>query len=145
MEKLTVEVPPESLCIRQAVCPNGHSLMDPSHPMGDSPSIRVAVASSAGKGELHLHPFYGNHEVHCTVELKDGEVYDMSCPTCLVSLRSEEDRCMFCAAPMFVLRLPKGGMVHGCSRRGCHNHKLKLVDVNAQLAEMFELEIKPRY
>ncbi len=145
MERLTIEVPPESLCIRQAECPNGHSLMDPSHPMGDSPSIRVAVVSAAGKGELHLHPYYGNHEVHSSVELKDGELYDMSCPTCQVSLRSEEDRCVFCAAPMFVLKLPKGGLVHGCSRRGCHNHKLKLVDVTAQLAEMFELEVRPRY
>jgi hypothetical protein len=145
MEKLTVEVPPESLCIRQATCPSGHSLMDPDYPMGDAPSIRLFVETGDEVGEVHLHPRYGNFEVATTLGLRDGEVYDLLCPTCNVTLRSEEDRCMFCGAPMFVLHLPKGGQVQGCTRRGCHNHKLKVVDISAQLAELFELDLRPRF
>lgn len=145
MEKLTVEVPSESLCIRNAQCPAGHSLMDEDHPMGGVPSIRLIAETGDEAGDVFLNAHYGNFEVETALPVKDGEVYDMSCPTCHVSLRAEEDRCIFCGAPMFVLRMPKGGQVHACSRRACHNHKLKIVDVSAQLAELFELDLRPRF
>jgi hypothetical protein len=145
MEKLLVEVPPESLCIKSAFCPNGHDLMDPEHPMDGFPSIRAIIAAGGHSGQVNLHPRYGNFELHSTLELKEGEVYDLHCPHCQTSLRQEEEQCVFCGAPMFALRLSKGGLVQACTRKGCHNHKLKLVDVNAQLAGLFDLDLRPRY
>ena len=131
--------------IRDALCPNGHSLMDLSYPMGGAPSIKLYASASFGSGEVHLHPAYGNFEVETAVQLKEGELYDLACPQCNQSLKCEEERCVFCGAPMFVLRLPRGGQVHACMRKGCHNHKLKVVDLTAQLAEIFELDTRPRF
>jgi len=145
MEKLIVEVPAESLCIKSASCPAGHVLMDPAHPMDGLPSIRVLASGGGDVCELHLHPRYGNFELHSPIELKEGEIYELSCPECHVPLTSQEERCVFCDAPMFVLNLPKGGLVCGCTRKGCHNHKLKVVDLNAQLADLFDLDMRPRF
>lgn len=145
MERLIVEVPAESLCIKSASCPNGHLLMDPDHPMDGLSSIRVIATGGGNVCEIHLHPCYGNFEVDSPVPLKEGEVYELSCPVCRVSLASQDEKCVFCGATMFALNLPKGGLVLGCSRKGCHNHKLKVVDLDGQLAELFELDTRPRY
>lgn len=145
MEKLTIEVPPESICVKHAECPNGHSLMDPTKLLGSAPSIKVLVITPDGEGEIHLNPWYGNFDYESSLDLKDGEVYEVQCPTCRASLRAEEDRCMFCGAPMFTLKLPRGGLVSGCCRKGCHNHKFKIVDLTAQLAQIFDLDTRPRY
>jgi len=145
VEKLTVEVPPESICIKNASCMNGHSLMDEAHLMDGQPSIRLFVEAGEGHGVIHLHPRYGNFEVDSTLELKDGETYEVFCPTCKVSLKREEERCMFCGARMFTLHLPESGLVQACSRRGCHNHKLRVVDLTAQLAQLFEEDTRPRF
>ena len=145
MERLTVEVPSEALSIKSCCCPQGHSLIDQEHLMDGEPSIRLLIQNGGESGVIHLHPRYGNFEVECSFELKDGEVYDLLCPTCTKSVRGEEERCIFCGAPMFVLTLPRSGQVQGCTRRGCHNHKLKVIDLNAQLAELFELDTRPRF
>jgi hypothetical protein len=145
MEKLTVEVPSESLCIRNAQCPVGHSLMAPEHPLGDAPSIKLLAETGDAAGAVYLNAHYGNFEIETDLPVHDGEVYDMRCPTCDVSLRADEERCIFCGAPMFVMNLPNGGQVCSCARRACHNHKLQIVDVSAQLAELFELDLRPRF
>lgn len=145
MEKLTVEVPPESIYVKNATCPAGHSLMDEQTLMDGLATIKLHVSAGGCQGDAHLHPCYGNHQVHTHIEVSDGEVYDISCPVCRQSLLHEEERCMFCAAPMFSMHMPNGGLVQACSRRGCHNHKLKVVDLSAQLAELFELDMRPRF
>lgn len=144
MERLTVEIPSESICLNKVACPNGHSLMDPAHPMDGAPSIRLAVLSKDGEGLLHLSAWYGNFDYGTDIVIEDNVVYELLCPDCRVSTRSE-DKCMFCGAPMFQLNLPNGGLVQGCSRKGCHNHKLKFVDLNTQLAQLFEVETRPRF
>jgi len=113
--------------------------------MGGVASIKLVVISSKGEGELFLNSWYGNFEYESTMELVEGEVCEVVCPTCRASLRSEEEHCMFCGAPMFVLRLPQGGVIAACARKGCHNHKLKIVDISAQLAQLFDLDTRPRY
>lgn len=145
MEKLIVEVPSESICIRNAECPSGHSLMAPERPMGGVPSIKLLAETGDAVGEVFLNAHYGNFEISTELPVQDGEVYDMRCPTCDISLRAEEEHCIFCGAAMFVLHLQKSGQVHSCSRRACHNHKLQIVDVSAQLAELFELDLRPRF
>jgi len=147
MEKLIVEIPPESICIKDASCPNGHSVMDPDYTMGNAPSIKLLLISSTGvEATVHVNPWYGNFDVDSTPLLKDGEVYEICCPTCRTLLKSEEqERCTFCGARMFGLSLPRGGIVEGCCRKGCHNHRLKVVDISSQLARLFDLDTKPKY
>jgi hypothetical protein len=147
MEKLTVEVPSQAIRIKEAGCPNGHSVMDPDFPMGDAPSIKLILVSPEGvESTVHVNPWYGNFELHATVPLKDGEIYEVLCPVCRTDLRSPElERCTFCGARMLGLTLPRGGIVEACSRKGCHNHRLKVVDLSAQLAKMFDLDTKPRF
>jgi hypothetical protein len=145
MEKLTVEIPPESVCVRGAECPKGHTLMDVDRPMGGVPSIHLKVVAGAGEGDLHLNAWYGNFEYSSTLDIKKGEVCDVLCPECRTSLRSDDEHCVFCGAPMFSFALPKGGVIAACAREGCHNHKLKIVDLSAQLAQLFDLETRPRY
>ncbi len=147
MEKLTVEIPPGSICIKEASCPNGHSVMDPGHLMGDAPSIKLILVSSTGvESTVHVNPWYGNFEVRSAPPLVDGEVYSVHCPDCRTLLRSkEQEKCTFCGAMMFGLELPKGGIVEACCRKGCHNHQLKIVDISSQLAKLFDLDTKPRF
>ncbi|MFH1435007.1 MAG: hypothetical protein ABIJ56_04745 [Pseudomonadota bacterium] len=147
MEKLTVEIPPESICIKEASCPNGHAVMDPDYPMGDAPSIKLILVSSTGvESTVHVNPWYGNFEVDSRPSLVDGEVYSVHCPGCMTLLKSKEhETCTFCGAMTFGLALPKGGVVEACSRKGCHNHRLKIVDISSQLANIFDLDTKPRF
>ncbi len=146
MEKLTVEIPSQSICIKEAFCPNGHSLMTPDHPLGGCPSIRVhAVSDSGREGDIYLNAWYGNFEVEATISMKEGEVFEIYCPTCRVDLRRPDERCAFCGARMFQLQLPRGSIVEACSRRGCHNHRLKVVDISAQLGRIFDFDTRPRY
>jgi len=146
MERLIVEVPSESICIKEACCPNGHSLMAPEHPMGGAPSIKVIFVSDSGEeGVAYLNPWYGNFEVDSSFPMKEGEVVELFCPSCRADMRRPDDRCTFCGARMFQIKLPKGGMVEGCSRKGCHNHRLKVVDLSSQLGKIFDFDTRPRY
>jgi len=145
MEKLTVEIPAESVIIRVAMCPNGHDLVDGDHLMDGEPAIKVTVRGQQNSGPLYFHPAYGNHMVHTDLSLRDGESYELLCPHCGVSLVHRDERCVFCAAPLFVIHLPKEGRVNGCTRKGCHHHRLELVDLEAQLASLFSDELKPRF
>jgi hypothetical protein len=145
MERLTVEIPAESICIRNACCPAGHSVMDPDHLMSGVPSIKLLVQAAGEQGTVHLNAWYGNYDIDSTVELNEGTVYDLLCPTCKTSLRNDEEHCMFCGAGMFSLLLGGGGTVQACARMGCHNHKLKLVDFSAVFAKFFDLDTKPRF
>jgi len=145
MEKLTIEIPAESVIIRNAMCPNGHDLVDGGHLMEGEPAIKVTVRGPQTSGILHFHPAYGNHEVDTELNLREGEAYEVLCSHCGVSLVQRDERCVFCSASLFVIHLPKGGLVKSCTRKGCHHHRLELVDLESQLASLFSDELKPRY
>ena len=145
MEKLTIEIPADSVIVRSAMCPNGHQLVDPEVLMGGEPAIHVSVRGASASGPLHFHPAYGNHTIQTEVHLRDGEAYEVLCPECGVSLLHRDEQCVFCSAPLFVIYLPKGGRVQCCTRKGCHNHRLELVDIESQLASLFSDELKPRF
>ena len=145
MEKLTIEIPADSVLIRSAMCPNGHELSDHDHLMEGEPAIKVTVRGPQSTGTLHFHPAYGNHDVVTDLNLREGEAYELLCPECGTTLLHRDERCVFCSAPLFVIYLPKGGQLKGCTRKGCHNHRLELVDIESQLASLFSDELKPRF
>jgi hypothetical protein len=43
---------------------------------------------------------------------------------------------------MFAVHLPDGGQVEACPKIGCHNHSLKIVDLDEQLERMYVDETK---
>jgi hypothetical protein len=93
----------------------------------------VAVQYGSVRGAIHLDPVYGSFHNLYDADIPEGVVVSMSCPTCGVPLQVEADRCGFCFSPMFALYLPNGGILEGCLKSGCHEHKLVLVDFHEQL------------
>jgi hypothetical protein len=115
--------------------------MDPSLPISGYPSIKVVLQYGDIKGNVHLDPVYGSFHNIFDVELPEGIVVEMFCPTCGTSMKIDEDRvCDWCFSPLFSLYLPNGGLLEGCLKVGCHQHKLKLVDVDEQLGLLHGLD-----
>ncbi len=142
MEKSTIiKTITKKIRVKNGSCPNGHSLMSDDVLFDGQRAVAVNVRSNGNSSTLYLNPFYGKFEYKCSLELKIGEVVDMTCPTCGVSLLVEE-MCKICNVKMFAIHLPDGGQVEGCPKVGCHNHSLTIVDLDAQLERMYVDETK---
>lgn len=136
--KIEVKIPAGQLVIRHAACSNGHSLLSDELKFGENPAIRIGIEKGGKEGLLYLDPLYGSYRKEIRgLEVADGETVAFYCPECRESLLEEGETCRLCAAPLFVLNLPGGGVVEGCSRKGCLFHNLKIVDQNEQLARLF--------
>lgn len=117
-------------------CPSGHSLMSSERSFDGEKAIAVKVRNGGQAGMLYLNPFYGKFEFESDVPLHRGDIIEVSCPVCEVSLKIDE-MCKMCQIPMFAIQLPDGGQVEACPKVGCHNHSLKIVDLDSQLARMY--------
>jgi len=105
-------------------CPRcNHSLMDPSHPIDGSPSIRVTGFFGRKHGWLRLSSMYGSYSLESEYEIPMNIVVDVFCPHCHAELKGSSD-CPDCGAPMVAMIVRGGGMVQICSRRGCKDHML---------------------
>lgn len=135
-ERIILEVPAGKLHVEHAACPQGHSLMDPAMPIGGYPSIRIMAQYGSLQGLIHLDPVYGSFHNLLDIDIPEGVVVRMSCPTCGMSLEVPDDHCDHCYSPMFALYLPNGGILEGCTKNGCHKHKLRLVDVDEQIGQL---------
>ena len=133
-EKIIIEIPSKALHLEHAYCPEGHSLMDPTVPINGYPSIKVILRYGETEGIVHLDPVYGSFHNIFDVDIPDGVVASMFCPTCHAAMQVDEGRaCDWCFSPLFQFYLPNGGLLEGCLKVGCHQHKLKLVDIDQQL------------
>jgi hypothetical protein len=135
-ERIIIDVTTQKLHVEHARCLNGHTLMDPEVHIGGFPSIKVILQYGNLKGLVHLDPVYGSFHNLSDVDIPEGVVVDMLCPICSTSMQAENDYCEFCYSPMFALHLPKGGYIEGCLKNGCHQHKLRLVDIDEQLKSL---------
>jgi predicted RNA-binding Zn-ribbon protein involved in translation (DUF1610 family) len=136
LKKLTA-----SLAVREGKCPNGHSLMTETVRFGGQPAISATVRVRGREGTIFLNPFYGRFEYRCDLELTEGDVVALSCPECGAPL-TIDTTCRLCNIPMFAVHLPDGGQVEACPKVGCHNHSLKIIDLDAQLERMYVDETK---
>ncbi|MBU0717456.1 MAG: NAD(P)H-dependent oxidoreductase subunit E [Planctomycetes bacterium] len=102
-----------------------HSLMDPSHPIDGSPSIRVTVSFERKHGWLRLSSLYGSFAVESEYPIRTDDVVDFFCPHCHAELKGAST-CPLCNAPMVSMIVRAGGIVQICSRRGCKGHMLDL-------------------
>jgi len=129
------------LRVKSGMCPNGHSLMSDDIEFDGQKAVTIEVRKAGLKGKVHLNPFYGRFEFKSSLSLKKGDVIEAFCPQCGVSL-AIDTICRLCNIPMFAIQLPDGGQVESCPKAGCHNHSLKIVDLDAQLERMYVDETK---
>lgn len=127
--------------VKNGSCPNGHSLMSDERRFGGELAIKVKAIAGGHSGMLYLNPFYGQFEYECEIPLNHGEIIEIFCPECDVSLAIDE-QCRLCNIDMFAVHLPDGGQVEACPKIGCHNHSLKIVDLDEQLERMYVDETK---
>jgi len=137
--QIEIEVPSHVLNVQNARCSNGHLLRDKKQKINGNPALKVKVRSKGNEGILYLDPVYGSHDnIEEGITISDGDIVEMFCPECGISLKDVHDTCQSCSAPMFVFNLPHGGIAEGCLRKGCLFHKMKIVDAEQQLARSFE-------
>jgi hypothetical protein len=129
------------LRVQSGSCPNGHSLMSETKMFDGEKSVGLQVAHSGRQGMIYLNPFYGRFEYECEIPVKKGDLLEVSCPRCGVSLEVDTI-CQLCNIPMVAVHLTDGGQVELCPTIGCHNHALTIVDLDAQLARMYVDETK---
>jgi NADH-quinone oxidoreductase subunit E len=110
-------------------CPHcNHSLKDETYSIDGQPSIRINIFSDHKKGWLRLSCLYGSYNFACKFDVPIDSVVNFICPHCGVEFHSTLD-CSICAAPMVPMLVDGGGIVQICSRRGCKNHMLDLVQL----------------
>ncbi len=95
-------------------------------------AVKVLLRQGGRRGTGYLDPVLGSFQNQSEIDVPEGEIVEMLCPTCQVSLQTESETCPICYAPMFAISLPNGGTLKGCMRNGCHRHKLLLVEAAAQ-------------
>jgi NADH-quinone oxidoreductase subunit E len=109
-------------------CPHcNRSLMDHEHRLDGYPMVRVTSSFRRKHGWVRLSSLYGDYRIESEHEIPAGAVVHSFCPSCHAELRSGR-LCASCDAPMIILFVRGGGTVQFCSRRGCKEHMLDLVD-----------------
>ena len=139
-EKIQVEisVPAKALNVKNAKCPNGHSLMDPEVKIGGYQAVKVNVTCGDEKGVIYLDPVYGSYDhIEEGIKIKDDCVVEFLCPECNTRLTDKHENCHLCSSPLYVFHLPKGSIVEGCLKKGCLFHKMKIVDSEEQMGRLF--------
>ena len=144
-EIVAFEVPAKTLHITHAKCQNGCDIMDASVQIGGFPSILAKVTYKNRKGKIHIDPVYGSFENIWEFDVPDGEIVELHCPKCGVSLTEEPETCNVCTAPMFALQLAKGAIIEACLRKGCFEHMLKLVKPEDLLKRLFDEHMLDAY
>lgn len=109
-------------------CPHcNHSLLDPNFLIDNQPSVRLTISFERQHGWLRLSSLYGSYNLSSEYEIPINTIAHFFCPHCHAELTGSAS-CPACNAPMVPLTVYGGGMVQFCSRRGCKNHKMDLVN-----------------
>ncbi len=144
--QIEVEVPAKKIHVEHVYCSNGHQLVDESRKINGYSAIKLRARTRKQDGFIYLDPVYGSFDhIEEGLELKKGALVDFSCPECGVSLKSPDESCQLCSSPMFIAHLPRGGIIEGCTRKGCYYHRMKIVDAEQQVARLFENDTLESY
>lgn len=144
--EIEVEVPSKKIHVEHVYCQKKHLLCDPEHKIHGYPAIKLKLKYRDKEGMLYLDPVYGSFDnIEEGIKPPKGAVVELFCPICGVSLVDRQETCQRCSSPMFVCYLPKGGIIEGCTRKGCYYHKVKIIDAEKQVSRLFENDTLQSY
>ena len=117
-------------------CPHCNKLlMDSERLVDHKPGIRLTIENAKKKGTIVLSSIYGSYNYLCDIELTVGETVKLFCPHCKKEI-SDQTKCNLCNAPMVSFLMDIGGIVNICSRIGCKNHFVEIVDLSSALKKL---------
>ena len=135
----TVELPALGhAVIRNATCPRGHSLMDPTVRIGGLPAIRVLAKAGGPERCIHLDPVYGRCHDLGPEAIQEGIQASYTCPECRRDLAVAERTCPVCAAPSISILAGPDDPIFLCTRKGCPSSQWPAQDLagNRSLMEL---------
>ena len=109
----------KQMLVLELCCPQCNALLT------DGMKIRLDghVRETHEKGEVLISAIFGDYTVETDLDIKEGNITDLSCPKCEASIMIPQ-ACKVCGAPNASLDLKSGGYIEFCSRRGCKGHAL---------------------
>ena len=125
--------------IRNAVCPNNHSLMDSEHKIDGLPSIKVKAKINGNEGYVHLDPVYGRMKNYFGINVPKDKPVELYCPECDASLMDKTKKCPECTASVYHITIPQMGVLEGCAKNGATYQKWEYID---KMGEQKFVEIK---
>jgi two-component system NtrC family sensor kinase len=117
-----------NLQIREAVCPNGHNLIDKDHKIEGLPAIKLYAKFEENSGFIHLNPIYGSRQHHYGIPLIKDKPINLCCPECDVSLMQDDVSCPECKSPSYKIIVPDKGFISGCAKFGGVWQKWEYID-----------------
>jgi signal transduction histidine kinase len=123
--------------IKEAVCPNGHNLMDEQHKIDGLPAIKLLTKFESNSGYVHLNPIYGVHQHHYGIPLIKDKAFSVHCPECDESLLDVSESCPICNSPAYNLIIPDKGIIKGCAKYGGSWQKWDYMDDQGEKEYLF--------
>ncbi|MBI5808619.1 MAG: HAMP domain-containing protein [Ignavibacteriales bacterium] len=135
-----LSLPPKGIIqIKKAVCTKNHNLIDAQHKIGGFNSIRLKIRTENNEGFINLDPIYGKDRHYYGLAIEHGDVINISCPTCDVSLIDKNQKCPICGGPVYKIPIPNQGYLEGCASFKVDWQRWTYMD---QLGEIKFVEIK---
>ncbi|MDF1611716.1 ATP-binding protein [Stygiobacter electus] len=111
-----LNLPPKGIIhIKKAVCNKNHNLIDTQHKIGGKNSIKLKIKTATNEGFVNLDPIYGKDRHYFGLNIKHGDVLNISCPTCDSSLIDKNSKCPICGGPVYKITIPNQGFLEGCA------------------------------
>ncbi len=114
--------------IKNAVCPNGHNLIDDSHRIDSLPSIKLKAKYGNNIGFIHLDPIYGKNNHHYGIPLQKNKTINLECPECDIPLIDKTRKCEKCGSDIYQITIPEQGILLGCTKTNCFWQKWDFVE-----------------
>ncbi len=114
--------------IKEAVCPNKHSLMDNEIKIEGLPSIKMKARSGGKEGFINLDPVYGLNRHHYQIPFTKDQHVELSCPVCDVSLMDQNSACELCGGIVYKIAIPGKGYLEGCATIGSNWQRWEYID-----------------
>lgn len=106
--------------IKKAECSKRHSLIDEQNKIDGLPTIKFLVKQDEKEVVFRLNSIYGKKEHESSSTINTQKAFTIECPTCAISLKSENEKCPECNAPIYAIDTPGQGQLRGCINKNCY-------------------------
>ncbi|NNJ52137.1 MAG: HAMP domain-containing protein [Ignavibacteriaceae bacterium] len=129
-----------TLQIKNAVCSKRHSLIDEEVKIDGMPTIKIKVKDNSNEGCINIDPIYGKNKSKYSLEIKDLDKVQLSCPKCNVSLTEKDANCPKCKSNIYSFEAPPYGMFEGCVNSDCNWQQWSSID-EAGVRDYIEIKV----